>query len=66
MLELAEQVKKRTGSYPSGPQLVAWMGRLEFKWGGDNLFFCNYDASESLYHGEILESCRLTSVKTSV
>jgi hypothetical protein len=59
MLELAEQRRKRDGVYPTLAQLVCWMMALGFRWGGGNLFFCDFDATESLFHEEIIESMSL-------
>lgn len=65
MLALAEQARRRTGRYPTLPELIRWMHTLGFRWAGGDMFLSESDATESLYHGEIIESCRLLTNQPS-
>jgi len=58
-LELAQQRFSRDGRWPTQAEIVIWMYALGFRWGGGNLFLSDFDASESLFHDEIIEAARI-------
>lgn len=63
MLAIAEQWHRTHGRYPTQDDIVAMIMARGFRWGGDNLFFCDFDATEGMYHGEIIASISLAKVK---
>jgi len=59
MLRIAEQFRRRNGEWPSLDEAVWELQQIGLRWGGGNLFTADFDATESLFRGEILESCRI-------
>jgi hypothetical protein len=59
LLELAKQRHQRDGHWPTQAELITWMHALGFLWCGENLFISDFDASESLFHDEILEAAKI-------